>query len=162
MRQHRPRPCASFPVSHAYTAYSCDSIFISVSRCPRALLRRGTDRKLGMGTRFVHAGRRGRIGKNLVQGRKGILLSPKSGWADGRVAHDVGPSRALPLPTYLPTPTPHIGRPGVWFARTPSELGRHFVGCRRGRLLQHSKRFPGTPQARRWRRTAAPDRAYSA
>ena len=41
MRQHRPRPCASFPASHAYTAFSCDEIFISVSRCP-ALLRRGT------------------------------------------------------------------------------------------------------------------------
>ena len=41
MRQHRPRMCASFPVSHAYTAYSCDVIFISVSRCP-AILRCGT------------------------------------------------------------------------------------------------------------------------
>ena len=30
MREHRPRPCASFPVSHAYTAYSCDQIFISI------------------------------------------------------------------------------------------------------------------------------------
>ena len=26
-----------YPVSYAYTAYSCDSIFISFSRCPRAL-----------------------------------------------------------------------------------------------------------------------------
>jgi hypothetical protein len=37
MRQDRPRPCASHPVSYAYTAYSCDSIFIYFSRCPRAL-----------------------------------------------------------------------------------------------------------------------------
>ena len=37
MRQDRPRPCASYPLSYAYTAYSCDSIFISFSRCPRAL-----------------------------------------------------------------------------------------------------------------------------
>ena len=37
MRQDRPRPCASYPVSYAYTAYSCEYIFISFSRCPGAL-----------------------------------------------------------------------------------------------------------------------------
>ena len=37
MRQDRPHPCASYPVSYAYTAYSCEYIFISFSRCPRAL-----------------------------------------------------------------------------------------------------------------------------
>ena len=35
MRQHRPHPCASYPVSYAYTAYACEQICISFSRCPR-------------------------------------------------------------------------------------------------------------------------------